>query len=213
MCGGLVLAATGSKRRLQVPYHLSRLIGYLALGSLAGLIGNKILLQIQILPLQVLTGFVLAVSFLYFAYQLWFGRESGFHGMGFSSKFLSRSMGLAVKFPPAVRAAWVGFLSAFLPCGWLYLFVLLSLASHHPVTGAITLAAFWVGTLPATTLAPEFFRHVFSRLTQNSRKGVAVLLVFAAFFSMFEHYQAFQAISHKGSDPLNCVTGHTPPSR
>ena len=51
--------------------------------------------------------------------------------------------------PPLVRAALLGLSSALLPCGWLYAFVVLAAGAGSAVQGALLLAAFWCGTLPA----------------------------------------------------------------
>lgn len=64
---------------------------------------------------------------------------------------LVRLRPLLAKQSPAVRAYGIGFLTTFLPCGWLYLFALVAAATGSPLMGAVVMAAFWVGTLPALT--------------------------------------------------------------
>lgn len=49
----------------------------------------------------------------------------------------------------APRAFAMGLLHALLPCGWLWAFVALAAGTGAPLTGAVTMVAFWLGTLPA----------------------------------------------------------------
>jgi uncharacterized protein len=51
--------------------------------------------------------------------------------------------------PPIARAALLGLSSALLPCGWLYAFAVLAAGTGSAPRGALLLAAFWSGTLPA----------------------------------------------------------------
>lgn len=46
-----------------------------------------------------------------------------------------------------------GFSSTFLPCGWLYLFVMASAAASTPSMTIAMMVAFWIGTLPLLTAA------------------------------------------------------------
>jgi hypothetical protein len=50
--------------------------------------------------------------------------------------------------PPVIRALLLGLFSTLLPCGWLYGFALLAAGTGGPWTGMLTMAAFWVGTVP-----------------------------------------------------------------
>lgn len=70
--------------------------------------------------------------------------------------------------PITARALVVGSLTALLPCGWLYLFALLAAGTGSAVAGAILMAAFWLGSVPALIslvastrlLKPSFRRAV-----------------------------------------------------
>ena len=54
---------------------------------------------------------------------------------------------------PLPRALCIGFLTAFLPCGWLYLFASYAAGTGSPLSGAAFMAAFWLGSVPALLLA------------------------------------------------------------
>jgi sulfite exporter TauE/SafE len=49
---------------------------------------------------------------------------------------------------PARRALVMGLLTACLPCGWLYAFVVAAAGTGSPLGGAGLMAVFWLGTLP-----------------------------------------------------------------
>jgi sulfite exporter TauE/SafE len=47
------------------------------------------------------------------------------------------------------RAAALGVLTAAFPCGWLYAFLAAALGAGGPFGGALAMAVFWLGTVPA----------------------------------------------------------------
>ena len=49
---------------------------------------------------------------------------------------------------PVARAALVGLLTAALPCGWLYAFVVAAASTGSPGRGMALMAVFWIGTVP-----------------------------------------------------------------
>jgi len=51
----------------------------------------------------------------------------------------------------AGRAWLIGVLTGLLPCGWLWAFVVSAAGTAHPATGAMVMAVFWLGTVPAMT--------------------------------------------------------------
>lgn len=63
-------------------------------------------------------------------------------------RLVSRAHGLAGRLHPMYRSLSIGMLSTLLPCGWLYAFAVTASGTGDPVRGALTMAAFWAGTLP-----------------------------------------------------------------
>lgn len=51
--------------------------------------------------------------------------------------------------PRVFRASLLGALTPLLPCGWLYAFVVTATGTGSAVSGAILMATFWLGTVPA----------------------------------------------------------------
>jgi hypothetical protein len=95
--------------------------------------------------------------------RLFKGKTSG----GSLGTIVRRAFGLIGRRPPVVRALAVGLLSALLPCGWLWAFVITAAGAGTPAGGAAVMASFWAGTVPillavgfgAQAAAMPFRRH------------------------------------------------------
>lgn len=62
---------------------------------------------------------------------------------------LSRLRPTIARLPVHSRAFAIGIVTTWLPCGWLYLFVLVAAATASPLSALMVMLAFWIGTLPA----------------------------------------------------------------
>ncbi len=179
MCGGLVVfysgtdATKGAQRLIaHGVYNTGRLVGYLLLGAAAGAIGGVINLAGSLAGLQRIAMPIAGVMMI-----LWglgaitqirgvkFFKSTG--GSGKFSQMVRRAFGIVARRPPAIRAAAVGLLSALLPCGWLWAFVITAAGTASPQGGLAVMAAFWAGTVPillaigfgAQAMALPFRRH------------------------------------------------------
>ncbi len=179
MCGGLVVfysgtdATKGAQRLIaHGVYNTGRLVGYLLLGAAAGAIGGVINLAGSLAGLQRIAMPIAGAMMI-----LWglgaiaqirgvkFFKSTG--GSGKFSQMVRRAFGVVARRPPAIRAAAVGLLSALLPCGWLWAFVITAAGTASPQGGLAVMAAFWAGTVPillaigfgAQAMALPFRRH------------------------------------------------------
>jgi sulfite exporter TauE/SafE len=179
MCGGLVVA-TARTRAGVISYHLGRLAGYLALGALAGRIGEATFgagdSGIQRWLGWGATG-LLAAGFIAMGVRVWQGR--GAHLFRTPSQGLERLFRFA-----AGRPGWTGLLSAFLPCGWLHSFVLAAVATGSAARGAALLGAFWLGTVPALALTPWLSARVLRPVAMRVPRLCAILLIAAGALSL-----------------------------
>jgi len=175
MCGPIVITINNSNRGLGL-YHFGRLLSYLLLGALAGYFGEKLLSsKYQIVSI---TSAILISTFLMFSgYRLIKQRTLD----SFFSKKLAFLLFIPVKWAgaqnPVIRSFAVGILNGFLPCGWLYVFVLGSLATKDPIYGAVMLAIFWLGTVPALTVFAISYKKFFNRLPKKLNQFAGVILV------------------------------------
>ncbi|NQU49711.1 MAG: sulfite exporter TauE/SafE family protein [Planctomycetes bacterium] len=167
MCGGLIAFVAGSgasgagkrasvRRRslmgVHVVYHSSRAVTYVLLGVTAGVVGAAVDFSGSALgwgrAAVILAGATM-VLFGVLAFLRNFEVRLPRLGMPkFLSQAFARGHRLAVGRGPIFRAALVGGLTAALPCGWLYAFVLTAASTSHPLSGAMVMLAFWMGTVP-----------------------------------------------------------------
>lgn len=56
-----------------------------------------------------------------------------------------------VRLPVNLRAVAIGIVTTWLPCGWLYLFLLVAAATANMGAALLVMVAFWIGTLPTLT--------------------------------------------------------------
>ena len=187
MCGGLALVAGGppgaSSRVRQVGYHAGRLVSYTVVGVVAGLVGQVVddagvLVGVQRVA-AVLAGSLIAV----------FGAVAVARAFGARIPAASVPRGFVVlaqrvhartlRLPPAWRGVPLGLATPLLPCGWLYAFAAIAAASAAPLTGALVMAAFWLGTVPALVVAAGGARLVFARLGRAAPvvAGLAMMAV------------------------------------
>lgn len=160
MCGGINLSQSLPRNgpdierpRAAVPpslfYNLGRVVSYTAIGFLLGLaglmLGGGSSTGIPVLPqgiLKIIAGFVMVVmgvnmSGVFPWLRQWNPRLP---------RFLSRLIG---KSKSSVRRPFaVGLLNGLMPCGPLQSMQILALASGSPVTGALSMLLFSLGTVP-----------------------------------------------------------------
>lgn len=159
MCGGLVAfyagtdASAGPRRMLShAAYNGGRLAGYVLLGLAAGAIGAALnvagaLAGIQRVALTA-AGVVMIAWGLIALLQIRGYRIFRHNPDSRLQRAVRRSFAIASRKPPVVRAGTVGLLSALLPCGWLWAFVVTAAGTGSAANGALVMAVFWAGTVP-----------------------------------------------------------------
>lgn len=159
MCGAFVaFAVTGgaadaaTQARLHAAYNLGRLIVYVMLGTAAGSLGAALDLAGALVGLQKAAA-VSAGALMIAAGVLTILRLRGVRvpAVGVPKRFerwLTSGHRFAANQTPMLRAASIGLLTTLLPCGWLYAFVITAAGTADPVMGGVTMAVFWLGTLP-----------------------------------------------------------------
>jgi sulfite exporter TauE/SafE len=166
MCGGLVMTVAREPRAI-LRYHLGRLVGYCGLGAIAGFLGEVVLQSSSYALVPWVSTAVLAFGFVFLGVRLWCGKS--LHLFRLPRSLWQKLAGLG--------AGITGFLSAFLPCGWLHAFVLGAVSTRSAALGAVYLFVFWLGTLPALSLAPFAARKVFQPMVKRVPRLSAVILI------------------------------------
>lgn len=166
MCGPLAILATvptvpivgimdsTSRRPLlsTLLYHLGRLVGYLSLGMIAGSVGSVLDLGGQWLGLQRIAAMASGVTMIAMGGIMLLTPHAARLTLpipGHLVHFLRRARASLDRLPVAQRGLGIGLLTTFLPCGWLYAFVITAAGSGGVLPGAAVLGAFWLGTVPA----------------------------------------------------------------
>lgn len=159
MCGAFVtFAVTGggadasTQARLHAAYNLGRLAVYAVLGFAAGSLGAAFDLAGALVGLQesaaVLAGALMVVAGVVTIMRVNGVRLPGVRVPRAFESWLSSGHRAASMMTPTLRAMSIGLLTTLLPCGWLYAFVITAAGTGDPWMGVLTMAVFWMGTLP-----------------------------------------------------------------
>jgi hypothetical protein len=186
MCGGIVVAlslgAGGAWKPSIILYHCGRLLGYSILGLLAGGLGGMVSGAAGPLgPAQATLSVLAGVVMIFFALQL-----AGFIPERLASlPLLNPPTGYMKK--AAGRESFmafgiVGLWNGFLPCGLVYAALALAFSNGSAVEGALTMSAFWLGTVPALLLVGLVTRAISPALRGKLMKLAAIGLVLYGLF-------------------------------
>lgn len=137
---------------LQLAYHGGRLLAYLSLGALAGLLGATLDLGGSLIGAGkvagILAGSLLVIAGIARILTLLGLRLPTIPGARSIQRRVLAAQAAAARLTPTLRAFSVGVLTAVLPCGWLYAFVAAAAGTGQSLNGALVLLAFWAGSVP-----------------------------------------------------------------
>ncbi|KAA1258915.1 hypothetical protein LF1_14390 [Rubripirellula obstinata] len=194
MCGPLAMWASGvgesANSRGQVIrsttlYHLGRLTTYSMAGAIAGGLGSLVdigggALGIQLAAARVVGVMMIVIGLVRLAPLIGFGKSQATGPKPSRiGQMVAKARPYVYQLSPSARALSVGLLTTLLPCGWLYLFALVAAGTGDIVTGAIVMAAFWLGTVPALTAMIAGTMVLSTRLIKTVPIAAAVLLIVA----------------------------------
>ena len=193
MCGGIAAAAgtrtqsagSGTGAALAaLGFNLGRIASYALLGLVVGAVVGAAVSQVQVRPFAVVLRALAGLLMFFMGLSLLTGRDllSLERLGGRLWQRLRPLAGRALDLPPTLRFGALGLLWGFLPCGLVYSALALSATSGAALTGAATMLAFGLGTLPAmlaVTLAGTAFTRRFSGLWTRRVAGL-LMIVFAA---------------------------------
>ena len=185
MCGPLALWATGGGQRSGTiaTYHLGRLTTYLIAGLLAGLLGSAVnvggdLAGFQMLAAKVAGGLLVIVGVHRLLSLLpRFRRTISGENPSRVAALLQKAKPLLAGRGPRGRAYLGGLMTTWLPCGWLYLFVLVAGGTGGLIAALVVMTAFWIGTLPALTAVWFGAKRVVPRMGTSLPIVAGVLLI------------------------------------
>jgi len=191
MCGGFVLGQVADRmaqlpaarlcewRRLStgalLPYHLGRLTTYAGLGAAAGSFGAALRLAPWLSRASSILLLVAALLFLAQALRRLAPRlAAGLPALDRAPAGWNRLVVLATRRLDRTNARGgylLGVALGFLPCGFLYAALAAAAATAHPAMGAVAMAAFGLGTVPAL-MAVGIAGHA---VAQRWRRGIGMM--------------------------------------
>lgn len=87
------------------------------------------------------------------------------------------------------KPGWlIGLLTVFLPCGWLYTYVLAAVASKSAFAGALIMLLFFLGGLPALLAMPWMIKKTIERSTLRQKKIASGILILAGIYNIISFY-------------------------
>jgi uncharacterized protein len=208
MCGPLVAFAVGdtgerkllSRAWLHAAYHGGRLLTYSLVGAACGALGAAIDQG------GARIGCYRAAAILAGGMMILVGAAAALRAVGVRlpelplprliQRLVLAGQRAAMALAPLPRALCTGLLTAFLPCGWLYMFASYAAGTGSPLWGALFMAAFWLGSVPALLLAgigaQALARLVGRRLPLVTALTIVVLGVVTLVLRMQTPVQAFE---------------------
>lgn len=222
MCGGVALVAIGAdgKSRLarQLGYHAGRLVSYALVGAACGVIGIAIDDAGTLVGFQRVAAIAAGITIALFGFVAIlraFGARVPKAGVPAPLVAVAQRVHVrAMKLPPAWRGVPLGLATPLLPCGWLYAFAAIAAGSASMAMGALVMAAFWLGTVPALVVASNGARLAFAKLGRLAPviAGLAMMAVglHAAMWRSSVADDAIQGLAmvrvvREGSAPAACV--------
>lgn len=172
----------------QLSYHLSRIATYVLLGAMAGAFGEVVEQTGGLLGIRRLAPLLVGVVLILHAGLLFFDGEGKLTRIfaPFTHRFASTLNRLSQS-GRWLGPSLLGVLTAFLPCGWLYSFVVLAVAAGNAYTGALSLLVFGLGTLPILLGLGTVLRKTLITARIAPARITALLVFAAGFLSLGQH--------------------------
>ncbi|MGI9472987.1 MAG: sulfite exporter TauE/SafE family protein [Rubripirellula sp.] len=192
MCGPFALWATqgGCNRHAIACYHLGRLTTFLSAGLAAGVLGSAVTIGgdvagLQMLAAKVAGGFLIffGIARLLLLMPMFQSKASVPAKPSRISMLLQQMKPLVAGQGPLARAYLGGLLTTWLPCGWLYLFLLVAAGTGDVLLALTVMTAFWVGTLPALTALTLGAHSLIPRFRRLLPVAASLLLIATGFYT------------------------------
>lgn len=167
-------------------YHAGRLLSYLILGGLAGFLGDRFL-NSGYQYISVLSVVGVSVFLVYAGFRIVTGNSVHLAAPAGLTSYLYIPLKWAFKRSRLVMSVSVGVVNGFIPCGWVYLFILGAVATADPFYGALLISFFWLGTVPALTVFTLFSERLFWKLPKTIYKTAGVLLIVTGVLNIGYH--------------------------
>lgn len=206
MCGAFVAFAVGtgdesgwhSKAVLNAAYNGGRLLTYTLLGAIGGALGAALNLGGSLIGVQRFAAIAAGVIMIIF------GLTTLMRVLGAKlpktpvpkviHKVVGAGQAVAMGMKPVPRALTIGLLTTLLPCGWLYAYAAVAAGTASPVYGALTMAVFWLGTVPALAALGAGVQSLIGVLGRHMPAATAIVIVLVGLFTVFQRVDLSSAV-------------------
>jgi len=149
MCSAFACLANGGAQR-GAWYHGGRLLAYVTLGVIAGVVGTGLDRAGLMANVQRTAALVTSVALIAWGLvQLRAAMQAQrFAGASQWGGTLARLVARTASWDPRLRAVAIGLTTALLPCGWLWAFIATAMGTGSPLRAAAVMSVFWLGTVP-----------------------------------------------------------------
>lgn len=196
MCGGLV-TATCERSHDVFRYQGGRLLGYMILGALAGVLGNFLSFKEYPAGFSLIPAIFMGLIFIYMGLRKLMNKKIEVPLPGFLKKLYFSLWEKLVKNNRGVsRSFFVGLISIMLPCGLLYGVALGTVALQSLPLSLVSVFFFWLGTLPSMVVAPELFRNIIQPLAKKLPRTSAVTLMMLGLVTISVRVMNFEQSHH-----------------
>jgi len=185
MCGPIAITVNNSSGYMSL-YHVGRLISYLILGALAGLLGEAFLSNNTSL-ISTISITLISIFFIYTGYRLVRGKPLEFLPSKTIASLISKPAKWSLSQSRPVKSLTLGIVNGFLPCGWVYIFVIGAVATKNPLYSAGILFIFWLGTVPALSAFPYIYKKTFKRAPRKLATVAGVILIIVGLVNITLH--------------------------
>lgn len=168
MCGPITCLLAQKKQLVQ--YQMGRLVSYVLAGVFAGTISSLLVTSFEWLKIVSVVAITVLLLFTYFT------KAEKIQLPGFMKNLFWQKRN---------NPFLVGFLSLTLPCGWLYSFILSSLAARSAVAGGLVMFMFWFSSVPALSVAQVFLKKLIDLNDQRRQKMASTVLLIASLTSLW----------------------------
>ena len=209
MCGAFVAFAVGtgetggesgwrSKAVLNAAYNGGRLVTYTLLGAIGGALGAALNLGGSMVGVQRFAAIAAGVIMVVFGLTTLLRVQGVKIPKAPLPPVLYKAVGagqtLAMGMKPVPRALTIGLLTTLLPCGWLYAYAAVAAGTASPVYGALTMAVFWLGTVPALAALGAGVQSLTGVLGRHMPAATAILIVLVGLFTVFQRVDLSPAV-------------------
>lgn len=185
MCGGISglfaagaqVASLKTQLPLAIAYNLGRVLSYAFLGVVVAMIGSTIVSAIPSLagPVRLASGVLIILVGLQVAFNWRLLAPVEKIGAKLWHRLVPHAKGL-IPATSVRRAAGLGLIWGWLPCGLVYSGLLLAATTAEPASGGMVMIAFGLGTMPAMVVTGLSASKLSAFMSRN-RLGAGLLIV------------------------------------